>query len=241
MKLNAELAADFFADRYRPRGRVHAPSILDPVDAIALHDEAAAAPNWHFTIFTNGRSVDMDAEGWRALDAATRQKTISIVHEEANRGFAYMHYKLPIYDRYHAGALGGSRLAQIFELLNGEAFLSFARRVTGHHDIGFADAQLTAFGPGHFLTVHNDDVEGKNRRVAYVLNLTPEWREDWGGYLNFFDESGHVVDAFKPAFNALNMFSIPARHSVGAVSMFAKRPRLGISGWLRAGADPMRK
>lgn len=240
MKLNpahsaAALAAEFGRDR-----RIHIPAILEEADARALHADAASAPNWHFTFFTNGKSTDLDAEGWRALDPSAKQRTISIVHEAASRGFSYMHYKYPIYDRYHAGTAMPPQLTALFEFLNGDAFLSFVRSVTGFSDIGFCDAQLTAFGPGHFLTVHNDDLEGKNRRVAYVLNITPEWREDWGGYLNFFDKNGNLTGGFKPSFNALNMFAIPTAHSVGSVSMFAQRPRLAISGWMRAGEDPKR-
>ncbi len=241
MQHNPALSADALAARFRRDGRLHIPHVLEAADAHALHSEAAAAPNWHFTFFVDGKSTDLDAEGWRKLDAESKQRTISIVHDAANRDFAYMHYKYPVYDRYHAGTAMPPRLTALFEMMNGDPFLDFARRVTGFADIGFCDAQLTAFGPGHFLTVHNDDLEGKNRRVAYVLNLTPEWREDWGGYLNFFDDAGHLTGGYKPAFNALNLFAIPARHSVGMVSMFARRPRIAISGWMRAGADPMRK
>jgi Rps23 Pro-64 3,4-dihydroxylase Tpa1-like proline 4-hydroxylase len=30
-------------------------------------------------------------------------------------------------------------------------------------------------------------VAGKNRVAAYVLNLTPRWRVEWGGLLMFHD------------------------------------------------------
>ena len=131
----------------------------------------------------------------------------------------------------------GDILRDAVAFLNGERFLTFARNLTGFQDIAFADAQATLYGPGHFLTLHDDAVEGKNRRAAYVLNLTENWREDWGGYLNFFDKVGNIEAAYKPAFNALNIFAVPAAHSVGLVAPFAGALRCSITGWLRAGTD----
>lgn len=240
MRLGSGYDMEALTSAYRAKRRLHVPNFLDAADAAWVHAEIAAVPRWNFVIFAHGKHTDLDAEGWARLDAETKRKTQAIVYERANLEFAYMHYKLSLYDRYHKGPALTPALRQLFEFLNGPQFLAFARTLTGADDIAFADAQLTAMGPGHFITVHDDALEGKNRRAAYVLNLTPEWREDWGGYLNFFDDAGHIVDGFKPSFNALNIFTIPARHSVGVVSPFALKPRIVISGWLRAGADPMR-
>lgn len=239
MKLNSSLDVAALAAAYAKFNRLHVPNILDADDARGLHDEIAGAGLWNFVIHDQRGNIDLDADGWRRLDPQSRQRAQEAVHEAANVGFAYMHYKLSVYDRYHRGGPLQPRLRELFEFLNGAAFIDFARRLTGCADIAFADAQLTAFGPGHFVTIHDDNLDGKNRRAAYVLNMTPEWREDWGGYLNFFDAAGHVVAGYKPAFNAINVFTVPARHSVGAISNFAKKPRLAVSGWLRAGADPL--
>lgn len=240
LRLNPALDPAALARAYAIHQRLHVADVLEADDAHALHDEIAAQRAWNFVIFAHEKNMDLDAAGWDKLDAETKRKTVQIVHERANHEFAFMHYKLSLYDRYHRGRQLTPGLIDFFEFLNGEAFLGFVRALTGFDDIAFADAQLTAFSPGHFVTIHNDDLEGKNRRAAYVFNLTPEWREDWGGYLNFFDDDGHLSAGFKPAFNALNVFTVPMRHSVGVVAPFARKPRLVVSGWLRAGADPMR-
>ena len=126
----------------------------------------------------------------------------------------------------------------LFEFLNGSEFLDTIRAVTGDAQIAFADAQATRFDPGHFLTCHDDAIAGKNRRVAFVLSLSPSWRPDWGGALQFFDPAGNVEEAFTPTYNALSLFGVPMDHSVGVVAPFAGAPRYSISGWLRSGADP---
>lgn len=62
--------------------------------------------------------------------------------------------------------------------------------------------------------------------------MTPEWDENWGGYLAFYDEAGNVVEAFKPAFNTLNLFTVPQHHAVQLVTPFAGAPRTSYLGWL---------
>ena len=241
MKINSNLGVAAAIDAYKDQLRIHIRDYLDAGDAAALHEEIAALRDWNFVVFAHGKNIDLDADGWRKLDAEAKKRTEQIVYERANHEFAYMHYKLSLYDRYYHGRGLTPPLIELFEFLNGGEHLDFMRKLTGEPDISFSDAQLTAFGPGHFITIHNDDLEGKNRRAAFVLNFTPEWREDWGGYLNFFDDDGHVEAGYKPAFNALNVFTVPSRHSVGIVAPFAQKPRIVVSGWLRAGEDPMRR
>ena len=91
----------------------------------------------------------------------------------------------------------------------------------------------TAYGPGHFLTAHDDEVAGKKRHAAYVYNLTPTWRIDWGGLLLFHGADGHVARGFTPSFNALNLFAVPQPHSVSMVAPFAANRRYSVTGWLR--------
>ncbi|MBB1180632.1 2OG-Fe(II) oxygenase, partial [Pseudomonas sp. FW305-3-2-15-E-TSA4] len=76
--------------------------------------------------------------------------------------------------------------------------------------------------------------DGKHRLLAYVLNLTPRWRVDWGGLLLFLDPDGHVAEGYAPKFNALNIFRTPFPHAVTQVSTFAGAPRYAITGWIRA-------
>ena len=238
MKLNRNLNANDLNASFETSGRAHVPSILEEDDARRLLHALKIERTWNLVFFANGRHFDLSAEGWRTLEDEKKATTLDIVHREAAHSFGYMYDNIPVYDRYHGGGTLPDELRETFEFLNGEPFLDFARTLTGASDIGFADAQATRYGPSHFLTLHDDDVSGKNRRAAFVLNLTEDWREDWGGYLQFFDEAGHVVGAYKPLFNVLNVFRVPARHSVGVVAPFARAPRYSITGWLRAGEDP---
>src|SRR5205823_9807981 len=78
------------------------------------------------------------------------------------------------------------------------------------------------------LAVHDDGLT--NRSTAYVLNMTPEWKPDWGGALQFYDRDDHIEEGYLPTFNALNLFRVPKRHSVTQVASFGGL-RYSISGW----------
>ena len=82
-----------------------------------------------------------------------------------------------------------------------------------------------AIGSATSLTAHSDDIEGKNRLFAYVLNFTPTWKPDWGGLLAFIDGDGHISEAYTPAFNALNIFKVPQMHTVTQVAGYAGAER----------------
>jgi len=96
------------------------------------------------------------------------------------------------------------------------------------------DGQATQYLPGHFLTSHDDAVAGKNRVAAYVLSLTPGWRIEWGGLLQFHDGDGDVGLALAPRFNAMHLLRVPQVHSVSFVAPYAGTPRVSVTGWLRA-------
>jgi Rps23 Pro-64 3,4-dihydroxylase Tpa1-like proline 4-hydroxylase len=125
-------------------------------------------------------------------------------------------------------------LARVVAFLNGPEFLSFVRDITGESRIARADAQATRYGPGHFLTIHDDGIAGKNRLAAYVLNMTPKWSPDWGGNLTFLDERGHIGEGYVPTFNALNILKVPQRHYVSCVAPYAAAYRYSVTGWLRS-------
>ncbi|WP_439547456.1 2OG-Fe(II) oxygenase [Sandarakinorhabdus sp.] len=147
--------------------------------------------------------------------------------------FAFLYGQYPLVEAYVNKWHPGHPLYNLLEEVNAAPVLDFAREVSGHPDITRADAQATVYAAGHFLTDHDDKVEEEGRRLAYVLNLTKDWKPDWGGYLNFMDVKGNVVAGFMPRFNTMNLFQVPLRHHVSQVPQFAPMGRFAITGWFR--------
>lgn len=155
---------------------------------------------------------------------------------EAMRGrdYAFAYSMYPILDAYLGKWAEGGPHDLLLEHINSEPFLDLVREVTGMADIVKGDAQATLYAPGNFLAQHNDSHMAEGWRIAYVLNFTlEEWRTEWGGYLNFYDEDGDVVAGYRPRFNALNMFAVPQQHEVTYVPPYAPVGRYAITGWFR--------
>ena len=224
--------------RFAETGRTQAKGVLFGASAKALHEAVAGQPTWNTVFDRDGKNVDLNDNALEILTSVQKQALMGHLNQTAGTGFQYFFANIPLYDVYHSGHAIDPTLKAIYEFINGPDFLDLCRQLTGFDAITFADAQLTRYGPGQFLTRHDDNVAGKNRLAAYVLNLTPKWRAEWGGTLEFYDEDGNVTEGFTPAFNVLNLFAVPQAHAVTYVPPFAGAYRYAITGWLRTGEDP---
>ena len=223
-----------FADE----GRVHIPNFLSETSADQLFQCLDQQGTWNLVCQQDGQHVDLNdtiESVWSAEQLALFTKKL---HEQATDRFQYLYRTIPLYDVFHQNLLPGHFLNEVFFFLNSPAFLDYLRATLDMPEIGFADAQATCFSGGHFLNKHDDNVPGKRRLAAYVLNLTPSWNTNWGGALQFYDASGACTESFFPSYNALNVFRVPQPHAVTYVPPFATGKRLSITGWLREGEDP---
>ena len=232
LRLSDKLNWDALAKAYAEAGRLHVPDFLHPDDAALLHQSLRSRTDWRLVVNQGDRSFDLDRAAQAALTPEQRQSLEQAVHAEARYGFQYLYESIRVPDA-PAERTGDDPLVAFARFMSSDPVRQFLRQVTAKPGIDFADAQATAYGPGHFLTAHDDEVAGKNRHAAYVFNLTPRWRVDWGGLLLFEGKGGHIEQGFTPSFNALNLFTVPQPHSVSMVAPFAANRRYSITGWLR--------
>jgi len=232
LRLSPALDVPALRAAFAARRRLHIPGVLDPDSAGALVAAMEAFDGWKVSVSAGGECFELPLSGRLAAEPG-KQAWIDAARVDGTD--ARMQY---IFDTRRLDMeLDHSprdAVSAVLAFLNGPDFLAFVRAVTGDDRIDFADAQATRYRPGHVLTGHDDAAEGKNRLYAYVLNLTRDWRADWGGVLAFEGTDGHIGEGFAPAFNALNLFAVPMRHAVTQVASFAPRDRLSITGWLRS-------
>lgn len=214
-------------------GRVHIPGFLDDGEARAIL-AAIESVDWKLALNGAINTYDLKESELAALDLTRRRQILAAAHAQARSGFQFMFDNYRISDECETGALPEGPLADLFAEMNSEPVLESLRQLTGDARIAYLDAQATRYRPGHFLTQHDDDVDGKNRLFAYVLNLTSAWRIDWGGLLQFHAADGHVSEAYTPMWGALNILKVPQLHSVSLVAPFAGGDRYSITGWARS-------
>ena len=232
--LNPALDTGALARRFAERGRLSIPDILAPESATALHQHLRERGDWLQVINSGDKLFELDRTTRAEMPADQLLGLDDAVYAGARYGFQYRYESLRVPDDEPArAALNNDLLARFASWWSSGAARDFLRAVTGAPDMAFADAQATAYSPGDFLTGHDDAVAGKGRIAAYVLNLTPQWRTEWGGLLVFPDAEGSTAEAFIPGFNRLSLLRVPQPHSVSEVSRAAAFRRYAITGWLR--------
>jgi Rps23 Pro-64 3,4-dihydroxylase Tpa1-like proline 4-hydroxylase len=236
IRLNPLLDAAALARDYACHGRVQVRDLLNPGDAERIHEALLRTP---FSIaFNEGKTVHrLSPDDQARLTREQVAAMMSGISRRAADQFQYLYEYDPIFVRYFAQDHPWMPTFEAYEFLNSAPALDFLRTLTGLGDIRWADAQATCYRAGHFLKAHDDKTD-THRLAAYVMNFTPEWPRDWGGFLQFFDREGNVAQGLRPAMNAINVFTVPADHSVEMVAMFATMPRLSITGWLRSDHPP---
>ena len=225
LELSPSLDRANLAERFRAHRRVHIPEVLTRRAAERLYRCLVQETTWSVTLNNGKDFFDVDN-----VSVDERMKLALQAWQRAQNDFQYL------FDNHRLSRNGdpypdpAHYYARVVEFVNSPTLLGFVREITGLPDITWADAQATLYRPGDFLNVHDDEVGGRKRLVAYVLNLTPIWRVDWGGALNFLGPSGHIEEAYVPTFNALNLFRVPAKHFVGAVAPYGGQ-RYSVTGW----------
>jgi Rps23 Pro-64 3,4-dihydroxylase Tpa1-like proline 4-hydroxylase len=227
-ELNPRLDPAALGNTFRSKGRVHIPNVLTSRAAERLHRCLTRETTWSVTFNQGSNFLDV---AYRTLEE--RSTLVLSTMRRAATGFHY------VFDNHRLTRDGEAYpdqthyLARMVEFVNSPHMLRFVRDVTGLEAIAWTDAQATLYRPGDFLTMHDDRIGGHKRLAAYVLNMTPYWRAEWGGVLQFVDPSGHIEEGYVPAFNALNIFRVPMLHSVSQVAIFGGL-RYSVTGWFHA-------
>lgn len=211
--------------------RIADPFAADVADA--LHHHLDRQVEWSRVVNQGEKAWDLAPELIAAMDGGTGDELIAGVHNSARDGFQFLFDSLIVSDDADERKARGLLVDRLIDALNHPAALDTFRAITGEPAIRVVDGQATRYMPGHFLTSHDDGIDGQGRIAAYVINLSKGWRTDWGGLLQFLGASGDIPLALKPGFNTIHLFRVPQMHSVSYVAPFAAVPRYAITGWLR--------
>lgn len=232
LRLDAAAVAEAVR-RFAAVGHVRLTDVFETGTAEVLHRHLASELEWWRVVNQGERTWDIGPESLAAMEKTGDGPLIDAVHNGARDGFQFLFDSVRVSDDAGERHARGLLLDRLIDMMNSEPVLAVMRQITGCDDVVRADGQATRYLPGHFLTGHDDDIEGKGRIAAYVINLTPVWRTEWGGLLQFHDETGDLTHALRPCFNSIHIFRVPQVHSVSLVAPFAGGARLSVTGWLR--------
>lgn len=232
-QLNPDLDVEALANEYAARRRVRVHGLLARPGIAELYEFLDGHDGWWQLINTPRGIIELDRPTRARMSGKRRAALDGEVHEGARFGFQYRYEGLRVPDDADEVEGGEDPLAAFARLMSSETMINFLRQVTGSAEVAFTDGQATAYGPGDFLTGHDDDVPGKDRIAAYVFGMTPRWRPEWGGLLLFHADDEATVAGHVPRLNTLDLFAVPQNHSVSIVTPAAPTRRYAITGWLR--------
>ena len=232
LRLNPGLDPARSAAAYARDGYVQVRDVLTPAAAELIAAALERGVDWDLFLSGTGGPETLGRAQLSAMGREEIVRRIGEVDARARTGFAYRYLGYPMITAYMSGRDPGHPLHALLEFMNGPEMLGFARAITAEASVIKADAQATYYRPGDYLTLHDDTGVGE-RRAAYTLGFTRNWRADWGGQLLFHAPDGEIVRGLQPGFNVLTLFRTPQWHSVAPVAPYAGAPRLSITGWLR--------
>lgn len=113
-----------------------------------------------------------------------------------------------------------------------EEFIGYLNKITNLNLKKLNTLFLSKYKGGNFLSPHSDKGNGK---LAFVLNLTKNWKPQYGGILHFMnEEKTEIIESYIPLFNNLMLFEVPEvgiPHFVSHVVPYIKQERYSITGW----------
>jgi len=232
--LNPSLDAGALARAYAARKRLQVRDVLTAETAERIHQCLVSETPWLIGFREGERDVLMPEADLNALGEEKLLAMQNRVLAQAANDFQFIYSSYPLMDEGLKAKFPSLFLYRVVEFLNSPAMLGFVKAVTGVGGLVRTDAQATWYRRQNFLTLHNDfDPADGGKRIAYVLSFCRDWRPDWGGILQFYDQHNNIEEGFLPRFNALSLFTTPQNHAVSFVTPFCGQKRLAVTGWFR--------
>jgi hypothetical protein len=219
-------AVERLAAEFRASGFVRIAPFLPDDTAAGLSHHLAEELVWDLSLRLGGRKVDASPAEQEKIGL---KRLESMALAGADRELRYLFDVVRIAEDPR---LRQERDLLVDRLADGwwsEQAMGLWRQITGDPAVGGLEIMATRYRPGHVLTRH-DDSNHPGRVAAFVLYLSPKWKGDWGGLLQFLDMTGEGRSV-APLFNSLVLFQVPRDHLVSMVTPFAPVPRLAITGW----------
>lgn len=188
---------------------------------------------WDLAYSGDGRGRLIHSDVLARMSPADIERTIAPALDGTGHGFQFVYDTFIVIDPNLVEVYPSLFLYMLAHGLNQPRFLDFARRLSGRPEIRRLSVMAARYRTGHFLTPHDDIHETEQREVAYVLNLTKDWRPEWGGLLHVLEDDRKTVRrTIVPEFNTMVLMRPPTWHFVSQVASYAKAPRYTVTGWM---------
>ena len=209
---------------YQQKKKVQIKNILIDQVAELLYKNAKIEKNW--ILATGHDSVKFEKKVIKQFEKINSLQIKKIQDKFKNDHFSYifhrsMNNQKPSFLEYN-----------LRNFMSSIEFIDYLNQITSLNISKLNTLFLSKYKGGNFLSPHSDKGNGK---LAFVLNLTKNWKPQYGGILHFMNnEKTKIIESYLPLFNNLMLFEVPNEgipHFVSHVVPYIKLERYSITGW----------
>jgi SM-20-related protein len=231
--LNPEIDIDLAQASFAFQRRVQIRTIFDETCADSIHDCLARETPWGFA-WWNGQATEFickqEMDTLAMEHAGQIAQFVQSLAQSGEFGFAFhCHPLLPSIEGQKKW-MTPPLLDDLLAFLNSRDVLELVKEISACSNICRADAHATLFAPNQFHSLLQESGQGQ-KRLAYALNFTRNWHEDWGGYMQFYSPNGDILQGYKPQFNSLSLCDVSQAHGISVVPGHAPYGHLAIRGY----------
>ena len=227
--LNINLDNDKVKMEFEITGKVVIKNILNHNFAEHLYNTVKKIPNKYWYNICGVRNTKYEAKLISSNNQRNKKNEQEAKKSFRKDEFSYNFYKTMEYRKNEVSQME----LLLRTVLSSKLFLSMISYITNLNITNLNKMFLSKYKSGHFLSPHSDIGNG---RIAYVLNLTKNWKPQYGGVLHFLNkERTEIIDSYVPTFNTLILFYVPEKgipHFVSHIVPDTKKNRYAITGWL---------
>lgn len=121
-------------------------------------------------------------------------------------------------------------IKQVYDKIISAKFINEIKEITGENITTLKEIFISKYEKNCYLDIHDGENKGK---IAFIINVTKNWKIDDGGILYFLNEGNNIKKSFVPIFNSILIFkaSDKLKQFVSSVNSFTKDKIYFITGW----------
>lgn len=220
--------------QFAQRGRTLIRDCLSPDDTARAVSLATGPLPWTLQYREGGSTKQLSEASLLEFTESEKESFATRLNATAEQDFQFSYFSCSLAPSDVSQFTADHDIHWLVGRMVNELFVDRIRDVVGDPAIRGLTASLTRYDRGQYLLPHDDTDSRDDRRAAYVLNLSEDWWPDYGGLLQFLDESRNVTECFTPHLGSLALFKVPQLHAVSLVAAHAPRSRFAVTGWLVA-------
>lgn len=210
---------------FKANKRIKISNILNNNFAEVLFKYAFFEKNWIL-------STGINKNKYEKINNKQNEKINSAQIKNVNNAFEKGHFTYIFYRTMNNINMSYEEFT-LRKYLNSNIFINLLNEITELNITHLTTMFMSKYTNGSFLSIHSDKGNG---RLAFVINLTKNWKPIYGGNLHFLsDNRTDIIDTYVPEFNTLTLFYVPEEngipHFISHIVPNIKISRYAITGW----------